>query len=318
MAIYLPCVSIPSLLLAIIGYTELMADYLIKATIRHKRVLAIIAQTTDLVEESRQRHRTLPTATAALGRTLTLAGMLSALLTEKQTLSIQIIGSGPLREIYAQTDWQGNVRGFVKRPLVDLELNPEGKLDVEKAVGQGMIYVIKDLGLKEPFRGSAPLISGGIAKDLAYYFAVSEQKPSAVAAGVYIDKKNRVKAAGGFIIQPTLDTDSTIVLELEKNIRGLPFPSSLILDGKSPQEILRLIAGDFDYEIGETIPLRYQCRCSRAKCLAAVAALDNQTLKAMLASNSLIKVQCDFCARKFSLSPKTLKKLLLQKTNTKK
>ena len=286
-----------------------MNDYLIKATIANKRVLAIIGKTTNLVEESRKRHQTLPTATAALGRTLTLAGLLSAQLTEKQTLSIQIIGSGPLQEIYAQTDWQGNVRGLVKRPLVHLELNPSGKLDVENAVGKGMIYVIKDLGLKEPFRGSAQLISGGIAKDLAYYFAVSEQKPSAVAAGVYINAKNKVEAAGGFIVQPTLETDLEIVANLEKNIRALPLPSSLIKDGISPEGILKLIAGDFDYEIGETMPLRYKCRCNKKKCEEAIVALGKDALTQMLADNRPIKVRCDFCSRVFYVSIERLRRL---------
>ena len=287
-----------------------MDNYLIKATIANKRVLAIIGKTTDLVEESRKRHQTLPTATAALGRTLTLAGLLSAQLTEKQTLCIQIIGSGPLQELYAQTDWQGNVRGFVKRPFIDLELNPSGKLEVERAVGKGMIYVIKDLGLKEPFRGSAQLISGGIAKDLAYYFMVSEQKPSAVAAGVYINSKNKVEAAGGFIIQPTLDTDAEVVVELEKSIRSLPMPSSLILDGITPEGILKLIAGDFDYEIAETMPLQYKCRCTRAKCLDAIAALEKKEITELIASNHPVEVKCDFCDRKYSISIDILKRLL--------
>lgn len=292
-----------------------MDDYLIKATIANKRVLAIIAQTTNLVEEARRRHHTLPTATAALGRTLTLVGLLSAQLTEKQTLSIQIIGSGPLQELYAQTDWQGNVRGYVKRPFIDLELNPSGKLDIEKAVGKGMIYVIKDLGLKEPFRGSAPLLTGGIAKDLAYYFLVSEQKPSAVAAGVYINSENQVQAAGGFIIQPTLDADIEIVENLEKNIRNLPMPSSLILAKIQPEEILKLIAGNLEYTIAETMPLRYKCGCSRAKCLAAIAALGKEIIGGMIARNRTVKVQCDFCARRYNISPLVLKKLYDRTTN---
>jgi len=294
-----------------------MDDYLIKATIATKRVLAIIGKTTDLVEESRKRHQTLPTATAALGRTLTLAGLLSAQLTEKQTLSIQIIGSGPLQEIYVQTDWRGKVRGFVKRPLVHLELNPSGKLDVEKAVGKGMIYVIKDLGLKEPFRGSAQLISGGIAKDLAYYFAVSEQKPSAVAAGVYINSKNKVKAAGGFIIQPTLAADLEIVAKLENNIRDLPMPSSLILDGVTPEGILKLIAGNFDYEIAETMPLQYKCRCTRAKCLDAIAALEKKVIDELIASNRPVEVKCDFCGRNYSITIDTLKRLYTETVKVK-
>ena len=286
-----------------------MNDYLIKGLIAQKRVLALIAQTTDLVEESRKRHQTLPTATAALGRTLTLAGILCAMLSEKQSLSIQIIGSGPLQEIYAQTDWRGNVRGYVKRPLIHLSLNPSGKLDVEKAVGKGMIYVIKDLGLKEPFRGSAPLISGGIAKDLAYYFTVSEQKPSAVAAGVYINPKNKVEAAGGFVIQPTLDTDIGIVEELEKNVRSLPLPSSLIRDGNSPEAILKLIAGDLDYEVTETMPLRYKCRCTKKKCEEAIVALGKDVISKMLAENRPVSVQCDFCGKRFTILPDTLQKL---------
>lgn len=286
-----------------------MDDYLTKATIANKRVLAIIAQTTNLVEEARKRHQTLPTATAALGRALTLTGILSAQLTEKQSLSIQIISDGPLQELYAQTDWQGNVRGFVKRPFIDLELNPSGKLNVEQAVGKGMIYVIKDLGLKEPFRGSAQLISGGIAKDLAYYFIVSEQKPSAVAAGVYINSRNKVEAAGGFIIQPTLETDVEIIEKLEKNIRGLPLPSSLILAGNTPEVILKLIAGDFDYEIAENKPLKYKCFCTKKKCEEAIVALGKEVLLKMTVENKPIKVQCDFCSKKYTISPILLKRL---------
>ncbi len=288
----------------------MMDDYLIKATIANKRVLAIIAQTTNLVEESRKRHQTLPTATAALGRALTLVGLLSAQLTDKQTLSIQILGSGPLRELYAQTDWLGNVRGFVKRPFIDLELNPSGKLDVEKAVGKGMIYVIKDLGLKEPFRGSAQLISGGIAKDLAYYFAVSEQKPSAVAAGVYLNSKNKVEAAGGFIVQPTLDTDIEIIEKLEKNIRSLPLPSSLILDGNTPEKIIKLIAKDFDYEISESKPLKYKCRCTKRRCEEAIVALGKDVLSQIMTEKDPIKVRCDFCSRVFYISIDKLHRLL--------
>ena len=294
-----------------------MDDFLIKATIANKRVLAIIAQTTNLVEESRKRHQTLPTATAALGRILTLTGILSAQLTEKQSLSIQIIGAGPLQELYAQTDWQGNVRGFVKQPLIHLSLNPKGKLDVEKAIGKGMIYVIKDLGLKEPFRGSAQLISGGIAKDLAYYFTVSEQKPSAVAAGVYVNSKNKVQAAGGFIVQPTLDTDIEVIEKLEKNILDLPLPSSLILDGIKPEGILKLIAEDFDYEITETKSLKYKCRCTKKRCEEAIIALGKEVLSKIMTENKPIKVQCDFCCKTYIISPILLKRLFKKSINKK-
>ncbi len=268
------------------------------------------AETRDLVEEARMRHRTTPTATAALGRALTAAALLGLDLKTGRVM-IQINGGGPLGEILAEADAEGNVRGLVQRPHI--HLTPQkGKLLVGQAVGKdGYISVTRDLGLKEPYQGSVKLISGEIAEDLSYYLTVSEQIPSAVALGVFVDTDNSVKAAGGFLIQTMPQATEEAISHTEKILRELPPVTTLLREGLIPEEILKRIFGE-EIEIFEKRPLFYRCRCSRERVERALVALGPEEVKHLIDRKEPVKITCDFCGEEYSFSPAELEKILAQ------
>ena len=268
------------------------------------------AETRDLVEEARMRHRTTPTATAALGRALTAAALLGLDLKTGRVI-IQINGGGPLGEILAEADAEGNVRGLVQRPHI--HLTPQkGKLLVGQAVGKdGYISVTRDLGLKEPYQGSVKLISGEIAEDLSYYLTVSEQIPSAVALGVFVDTDNSVKAAGGFLIQTMPQATEEAISHTEKILRELPPVTTLLREGLIPEEILKRIFGE-EIEIFEKRPLFYRCRCSRERVERALVALGPEEVKHLIDRKEPVKITCDFCGEEYSFSPAQLEKILAQ------
>ncbi len=269
------------------------------------------AETKDLVEEARKRHRTMPTATAALGRALTAAALLGLDLKTGRVM-IQINGGGPLGEILAEADAEGNVRGLVQRPHV--HLTPQkGKLLVGQAVGRdGFISVTRDLGLKEPYQGSAKLISGEIAEDVSYYLTVSEQIPSAVALGVFVDTDNTVQAAGGFLIQTLPQATDEAISATEKVLRELPPVTTLLREGLSPEEILERIFGKDQIEILEKRPLTYRCRCSRERVERALVALGPEEVKNLIAKAEPAKITCDFCGEEYVFTPEELEKLLAE------
>lgn len=286
-------------------------DYLVRGIGEKGKIMVYVAKTTDLVEKARKIHNATPTAIAALGRALTLVAIMGKMLKGRETISLQIIGNGPLGGIFVDADAQGNVRGYVKRPYVDLPPTSEGKLDVPGAVGQkGIISIVRDLGLKEPYRGSTSLVSGSIAKDLAYYFNYSEQQPSAVAAGVYVDKLGRVSSAGGYIVQILPDTSLEIIEKLEFNISSMDPPSKLILYGVSPEEIAERILKDLDRKIFYPENINYSCRCSRTKAENVLLALGINELRDLINKQEITEVRCEFCGNKYIFTSKDLKELI--------
>jgi len=286
-----------------------MEDYLIRATAAEGQILALVARSTGLVEEARNLHQTSPTATAALGRVLTGAALMAATLKEGQSLTVRVLGDGPLGSIIALAR-PGVVKGYVAEPQAEVPLKPEGKLDVGQAVGRGTLYVTKDLGLKEPYNGSVPLISGEIAEDLAYYFTVSEQKPSAVGLGVLVEPDGRVRAAGGYLLQLLPDAREEVVEILEGNIKNAGPVSQLVAKGDRPEEILALLLKGFPFKIHERLPLRFACDCSREKLEEILMALGEKELEKLLEEKGVVEAKCAFCNRTYRFSREEVARLL--------
>ncbi|GIP41330.1 33 kDa chaperonin [Paenibacillus sp. J31TS4] len=288
-----------------------MNDTLLRATALGGKVRAFAIRTTELVQELHRRHQTMPTATAALGRTVTAAAMMGAMLKGEEKLTIQVKGGGPIGQIVADANAKGEVRGYVDHPEVDLPLNAIGKLDVAGAVGRdGFLYVIKDLGLKEPYRGSTPIVSGELGEDFTYYFAKSEQTPSAVALGVLVDVDLSVRAAGGFIIQllPGLSDDE--ISELDTKLAALPPITTLLDSGKSLEDILGTLLEDV--EILDRMEIRFQCKCSRDRVEQTLISLGRQEIEALVEEDRPAEVVCHFCNEAYNFSKEDLTELLSQ------
>ncbi|WP_281883924.1 Hsp33 family molecular chaperone HslO [Paenibacillus sp. YYML68] len=276
-----------------------MRDYLIRATACGGQVRAFAVRTKALVEELRTRHSTSPTATAALGRTVTAAAMMGAMLKGEEKLTVQIKGGGPIGQVVADANAAGEVRGYVDNPEVELPLNTAGKLDVAGVVGtDGFLYVTKDLGLKEPYRGSVPIISGELGEDFTYYFAQSEQTPSAVALGVLVDVDYTVKTAGGFIIQLLPGLKDEEIAALERQLGALPPITRLLDEGASLEHILQTLLPDV--QILETRDdIRFQCKCSRERVEQTMISLGREELEQVLAEQGHAEVVCHFCNEKY-------------------
>ncbi|PUA37274.1 Hsp33 family molecular chaperone HslO [Paenibacillus elgii] len=287
-----------------------MQDYLIRATAYEGKVRAFAVRTTGIVEELRRRHQTTPTATAALGRTATAALMMGIMLKGEEKLTVQVKGGGPIGQIVADSNAHGEVRGYVDNPSVDLPLNQIGKLDVAGAVGtDGFLYVIKDLGLKEPYRGSIPIVSGELGEDFTYYFAKSEQTPSAVALGVLVNVDYTVKAAGGFIIQllPGLTDDE--ISQIEKELAALPSITSLLDRGDRLEDILAtLLPGAEVLERRDDI--RFQCKCSRERVEQTLISLGRAELQEILEEDGKAEIVCHFCNEAYRFSREDLEAIL--------
>ncbi|MDO3681752.1 Hsp33 family molecular chaperone HslO [Paenibacillus ehimensis] len=287
-----------------------MQDYLIRATAYEGKVRAFAVRTTGIVEELRRRHQTTPTATAALGRTVTAALMMGIMLKGEEKLTVQVKGGGPIGQIVADSNAHGEVRGYVDNPAVDLPLNQIGKLDVAGAVGtDGFLYVIKDLGLKEPYRGSIPIVSGELGEDFTYYFAKSEQTPSAVALGVLVDVDYTVKTAGGFIIQllPGLTDDE--IAQIEKELAALPPITSLLDRGDRLEDILAtLLPGAEVLERRDDI--RFQCKCSRERVEQTLISLGRDELQQILEEDGKAEIVCHFCNEAYRFSREDLEAIL--------
>ncbi|MGB9858531.1 MAG: Hsp33 family molecular chaperone HslO [Moorellaceae bacterium] len=275
-----------------------MSDYLVRATAAEGEILALAARTTDLVQEARNLHRTSPVATAALGRVLTGAALMAATLKDGHSLTLRVEGDGPLGSIVAVAR-PGAVKGYVAEPQVDLPLKARGKLDVGRAVGKGWLYVIKDLGLKEPYVGSVELVSGEIGEDLAYYFTASEQKPSAVGLGVMVEPDGRVGAAGGYLVQVLPEASQELAEALEKNIKEAGAVSRLISQGATPEDILYLLLKGYSFKIHQRDPLKFTCDCSRERLRNILLALGPEELKQLLAEQGGAEAKCAFCNRTY-------------------
>lgn len=286
-------------------------DYIVRATAADGQIRAFAATTRNLAEQARQMHQTSPVATAALGRLLTAGAMMGSMMKgEQDLLTIQVRGDGPIGGITVTADSKARVKGYVNNPLVMLPANTEGKLDVGGAVGKGMLQVIRDVGLKEPYVGQVDLISGEIAEDLTCYFAVSEQVPSAVALGVLMNKNNTVRQAGGFILQLMPFADEEIIAGLEQKLTEVTRISSLLDEGMTPEEILEYVLASFEPRILEQMPCSYYCNCSKERVEKAIASIGKKDLQEMIEEGKTIEVGCNFCDKKYEFSVEELRRLM--------
>lgn len=288
-----------------------MEDYIIRATAANGAIRVFAVTSKNTVETARSLHNTSPVATAALGRLLSAAAMMGIMLKgEKDLLTLQIRGDGPLQGIVVSSDSEANVKGYVFNPYVEVPDKYEGKLDVSKAIGKGNISVIKDIGLKEPYCGQIELVSGEIAEDLTYYFAKSEQTPSAVGLGVLIDRDTTVMASGGFIIQLMPDADDEIAGKLEEKINRTPYVTTLLDMGYTPEDILKLILGDFNLEINEKKEMRFYCNCSRSRVEKALISLGKDELTKIIEEDKKAQLHCHFCNKEYNFNEDELREIL--------
>ena len=283
-------------------------DYIVRASAADGQIRVFAATTKDLVEKARKIHGTSPVATAALGRLLTGAAMMGSMMKGRSdVLTVQVMGDGPIGSLTVTADSMSRVKGFVQNPEVMLPASAEGKLDVGGAVGNGMLRVIKDLGLKEPYVGETELISGEIAEDLTVYFATSEQTPSSVALGVLMNRDNTVAQAGGFIIQLMPDATEEVISHLEQKLTEVTSVSGLLSEGMTPEEILEYIFAGFDLKLLDKIPTSYYCNCSKARVEKALISLGAKELNAMIADGEPITMNCHFCDSVYTFSVDELK-----------
>lgn len=288
-----------------------MKDYIVKATAADNQIRAYAATTRDLVERARQIHNTSPVATAALGRLLTAGSIMGSMQKgEKDLLTLQIQCSGPIQGLTVTADSSARVKGYVVNPNVMLPPSDKGKLDVGKALDLGVMSVIKDMGLKEPYVGQTHLVSGEIAEDLTYYFATSEQVPSSVALGVLMNKENTVRQAGGFIIQLMPYTDDAIIDKLEKTLKEMKPITQLLDANMTPEMILEEVLGEFGLQINEKVPTEYYCNCSKDRVHRAISSISKQDIQEMIDDNKPIEVNCQFCDKKYIFEVDELKKML--------
>ena len=291
----------------------MIQDHIVRGITKDGFVKAMAISSTNLVERARRIHKTTPTATAALGRVLTAASMMGNLQkVDNGALTLQVKGGGPLGTILATSDATGNVRGYVHNPSITLLEKYAGKLDVGAAVGKdGMLTVIRDLQMKEPYIGSVALVSGEIADDVTAYFAQSEQTPTACALGVLVDTDQSVKVAGGYLIQLLPGTPDEVIDKLEAGIQKAGAVTPMLDEGLSPEEILRRVLADFETEFLETTPVEYRCYCSRERVAQTLITIGRKDLQELVEEHKPIRVECQFCDNVYEFSPQELQTLLL-------
>lgn len=285
-------------------------DYMIRAVAADNAIRAYAVTSRDMVETARDAHNTSPVMTAALGRLLSAGAMMGSMLKgEKDLLTLQIQCSGPAKGLTVTADSHGNVKGFAMNPVVDLPPNAQGHLNVGGALDLGILSVIKDLGLKEPYVGQCELQTGEIAEDLTYYFAVSEQVPSAVGLGVLMNQDNTVKQAGGFIIQLMPDAKDEVIENLEKRIQEIDSVTMMLDRGLSPEKILEEILGDFGMTVYEPEPVAFSCDCSKERVRRALATISKKDLDSIINDGESIEVKCQFCNKAYTFEIDELKEL---------
>lgn len=288
-----------------------MNDYIIRAIAANDQIRAFAAVTTETVEEARKDHNTSPVATAALGRLLTAGAMMGTMMKgDKDILTLQIKAGGPLEGITVTADSKGRVKGYVGNPNVCIPANNKGKLDVAGAVGVGFMNVIKDMGLKEPYVGQVALQTSEIAEDLTYYFATSEQVPSAVGLGVLMNKDNTVRQAGGFIVQLMPFAEESTIAKLEENVQKITSVTSLLEEGHTPESLLEKVLDGFDMEINEKIPTEFYCNCSRERVEKALISIGRKELNEMIQEGKPIEMNCHFCNHNYEFTVEELKEIL--------
>lgn len=288
-----------------------MTDYMVRATAAEGQIRAFVATSRETVETARKNHNTSPVATAALGRLLTAGAMMGSMMKgEKDLLTLRIEGDGPIGGLTVTADASGNVKGYAFHPEVMLPPNAQGKLDVGGALGIGVLSVIRDIGLKEPYVGQTILVSGEIAEDLTYYYATSEQTPSSVALGVLMNKDNTVRQAGGFIIQLLPGASDDMIDRLEEKLKEIKPVTALLDEGKTPEQILDHILGEFGLEILDKTPVNFYCNCDKKRVEKALISIGKKELQDMIDEGKEIEVNCHFCNRNYSFSVEELKEML--------
>ncbi len=288
-----------------------MSDYIVRATAAGAQIRAFAAVTTELVETARQKHNTSPVATAALGRLLTAGGMMGSMLKgEQDMLTLQINGDGSIGGITVTADAAGNVKGYVLNPGVMLPPSAAGKLDVGGSVGRGMLRVIKDMGMKEPYAGQTMLQSGEIAEDLTYYFATSEQIPSSVGLGVLMNRNNTVRQSGGFIIQLMPFAEEAVLGRLEENLQNIAPVTAMLDAGDMPEAMLGRILDGLDMDITDTMPVRFFCSCDKSRVEKAIISIGKKEIEEMIGEGKPITVNCHFCNTDYTFSVRELEDIL--------
>lgn len=288
-----------------------MSDYIVRATAGNGSIRAFAATTRDLVQHAREIHHTSPVASAALGRMLTAAAMMGSMLKgEKDIVTLQIRGEGPLQGIVATGNSKAEVKGYVFHPSVEVPDLYPGKLNVGSAIGNGYLSVVKDIGMREPYAGRIELVTGEIAEDLTYYFAQSEQTPSAVGLGVLIETDTSIRRAGGFIIQLLPDATEEMIEKLEKKLAAVPYVTDLLDMGETPEDILRMILGDFDLRILDTIPTAFSCNCTRERVEKALISIGKEELETIIREDKKANLHCHFCNREYDFTEAELIRLL--------
>lgn len=287
-----------------------MEDYLIRALTINKELRALAVRSTEVVAEAQRRHQTTPVATAALGRVLSGALLTASLVKSGEEILLKVEGNGPAGKIIAEANQEGDVRGYIANPDLDFYKTEDGKLDVARAVGSGELSLTKFMSMKEPYKGSVPLVSGEIGDDLTYYFTASEQIPSAVGLGVLVDKDLSVKAAGGFLIQLLPDASEETIQLLEDNLERIKSVSALIEQGMSPEDILDKILGDLEYRVVARKEVQFKCRCSRDRSYELIAGLGRDEIEETLKEQGQLEVRCHFCNQNYTFEKDEVEKML--------
>ena len=288
-----------------------MEDYIIRGMAADHQVRFFAAYSKNLVEEARKRHDTSPVATAALGRLLTAGAMMGTMCkNDTDVITIQIKCSGPIGGLVVTADARANVKGYVYNKDVMLPPSKAGKLDVGKALDLGVLTVIKDLGLKEPYSGQTHLVSGEIAEDLTYYFATSEQIQTSVALGVLMNKDNTVRQAGGFIIQMMPFAQEEVIAALETRLKEFSSVTSHLDAGETPEDMMKKLFEGFDMEIEDKVPTQFYCNCSKERVSKAVISVGKKDLQEMIAEGKPIEVNCHFCNSHYTFTVEEMEEML--------
>ena len=287
-----------------------MADYMVRATAANAQIRAFAITSRELVEHARRAHDLSPVVTAALGRLMTGGVMMGSMLKgEKDMLTLQIGGAGPVHGLTVTADSHGNVKGYADHPQAMMPPNSKGKLDVGGVIGAGVLTVIKDMGLKEPYSSTIELTTGEIGDDLTYYFATSEQIPSSVALGVLMEKNNTVKQAGGFIIQLMPFTSEEVIAKLEDKLTHMSSVTTLLEEGNSPEQILEILLGDFEPEITDTMPVQFYCNCSKERVEKVILSLGKKELQDLIDEGKDVELNCHFCNTDYVFTAEELRKI---------
>ena len=291
-----------------------MSDYIIRATAAGETVRAFAIRSTELTAKAREIHHTFPVVTAALGRLLSAGAMMGSMMKgENDKLTLMMKGDGPIAQLTVTADGHGHVKGFPANPSVDIPLKRAGKLDVGGAIGKGTLTVIMDLGLKEPYNGQVEIQTGEIGDDLAYYFTVSEQTPSAVGLGVMVDTDSEVKHAGGFIIQMMPDVAEETIEAIEAKLKDAEPVTTMMEKGMSPEDILEYYLGGLDLHINEKLPVEFYCDCSKEKVARALATISTDDLNEIINDGEEIEVKCYFCNSAYKFQVDELKEMIAQR-----